>query len=335
MSIAIIGSLIGGIVLLFMFIVLSSYVLLWFQALVSGAPVGFVNIVLMRFRKVNPSVIVQSRIAAKKAGLEMDPSQLEAHFMAGGNVIRVIQSLIAADKADIPLNFQKACSIDLAGRDVLDAVRTSVNPKVIDVPNPNLGKQTIDAVAKDGIQLLVRARVTVRSKIERIIGGATEETIIARVGEGIVTTIGSAKNHKEVLENPDMISRVVLEKGLDSGTAYEILSIDIADIDIGKNIGAELQATQAEADKKVAQAKAEERRAFAISREQEMKAQVVENQARVVLAEAEIPKAIAQALREGNLGVMDLYRLKNIDSDTQMRKAIAGDDDGEIGPLSN
>lgn len=335
MSIAIIGSLIGGIVLLFMFIVLSSYVLLWFQALVSGAPVGFVNIVLMRFRKVNPSVIVQSRIAAKKAGLEMDPSQLEAHFMAGGNVIRVIQSLIAADKADIPLNFQKACSIDLAGRDVLDAVKTSVNPKVIDVPNPNLGKQTIDAVAKDGIQLLVRARVTVRSKIERIIGGATEETIIARVGEGIVTTIGSAKNHKEVLENPDMISRVVLEKGLDSGTAYEILSIDIADIDIGKNIGAELQATQAEADKKVAQAKAEERRAFAISREQEMKAQVVENQARVVLAEAEIPKAIAQALREGNLGVMDLYRLKNIDSDTQMRKAIAGDDDGEIGPLSN
>ncbi|MDP6110720.1 MAG: flotillin-like protein FloA [Planctomycetota bacterium] len=331
----IIGSVIGGLILLFLFVVLSSYVLLWFQALVSGAPVGFVNIVLMRFRKVNPSVIVQSRIAGKKAGLEMDPSLLEAHFMAGGNVIRVVQSLIAADKADIPLNFQKACSIDLAGRDVLDAVKTSVNPKVIDVPNPNLGKQTIDAVAKDGIQLLVRARVTVRSKIERIIGGATEETIIARVGEGIVTTIGSAKNHKEVLENPDMISRVVLEKGLDSGTAYEILSIDIADIDIGKNIGAELQATQAEADKKVAQAKAEERRAFAISREQEMKASVVENQARVVLAEADVPKAMAQALREGNLGVMEMYRLKNIESDTQMRNAIAGEDDDEITPVSN
>jgi uncharacterized protein YqfA (UPF0365 family) len=334
MSIAIIASLIGGIVLLFLFVVLSSYVLLWFQALVSGAPVGFVNIVLMRFRKVNPSVIVQSRIAAKKAGLDVDPDHLEAHFMAGGNVIRIVQSLIAADKADIPLNFQKACSIDLAGRDVLDAVKTSVNPKVIDVPNTNLGKTTIDAVAKDGIQLLVRARVTVRSKIDRIIGGATEETIIARVGEGIVTTIGSAKNHKAVLENPDMISRLVLEKGLDSGTAYEILSIDIADIDIGKNIGAQLQATQAEADKKVAQAKAEERRAFAISREQEMKAAVVENQARVVLAEADVPKALAQALREGNLGVMEMYRLKNIDADTQMRNTIAGEGDDEIAQLT-
>ena len=322
-AIAIVACIIG----FFLFAVLSSYVFLWFQAWVSGAPVNFIDIVLMRFRKVNPSVIVQSRIAAKKAGLEMEARLLEAHYMAGGNVIRVVQSLIAADKADIPLDFQKACSIDLAGRDVLDAVKTSVNPKVIDVPNTNLGKQTVDAVAKDGIQLQVRARVTVRSKIERIIGGATEETIIARVGEGIVTTIGSAGNHKQVLENPDVISKTVLEKGLDSGTAYEILSIDIADIDIGKNVGAVLQTDQAEADKKVAQAKAEERRAMAMAQEQEMKAKVVENRAAVVLAEAEVPKAMAQALREGNLGVMDLYRLKNIDADTDMRQSIAGEDD--------
>ncbi|MBI2193793.1 MAG: flotillin-like protein FloA [Planctomycetes bacterium] len=311
-----------GIGALIFFLVFSSYFLLWFQARVSGASVSFIDIVLMRFRKVNPSVIVQSRIAGKKAGLEIGSRDLEAHYMAGGNVIRVVQSLIAADKAAIPLTFQKACSIDLAGRDVLDAVRTSVNPKVIDVPNPNLGRHTIDAVAKDGIQLQVRCRVTVRSKIERIIGGATEETIIARVGEGIVTTIGSSESHKVVLENPDRISKTVLSKGLDAGTAYEILSIDIADIDVGKNIGAGLQADQAEADKRVAQAKAEERRAMAVAREQEMRAQVVENRSHVVLAEAEIPKAVAQALREGNLGVMDHYRLRNIDSDTQMRSAI-------------
>ena len=315
-----------GIVGLFLFAVLGSYFFLWLQAWVSGAPVSLVDIVLMRFRKVDPRVIVQSRIAAKKAGLDLATGLLEAHYMAGGNVIRVTQSLIASDKADIPLNFAKACSIDLAGRDVLDAVKTSVNPKVIDVPNPNLGKQTIDAVAKDGIQLQVRARVTVRSKIERIIGGATEETIVARVGEGIVTTIGSAAHHKAVLENPDQISKTVLAKGLDSGTAYEILSIDIADIDIGKNVGAVLQTDQAEADKMVAQAKAEERRAMAMAREQEMKASVMENRAKVVLAEAEVPKAIAQALREGNMGIMDYYRLKNIDSDTQMRSAIAGGD---------
>jgi len=315
-----------GIVGLFLFAVLGSYFFLWLQAWVSGAPVNLVDIVLMRFRKVDPRVIVQSRIAAKKSGLDLATDLLEAHYMAGGNVIRVTQSLIASDKADIPLNFAKACSIDLAGRDVLDAVKTSVNPKVIDVPNPNLGKQTIDAVAKDGIQLQVRARVTVRSKIERIIGGATEETIVARVGEGIVTTIGSAAHHKAVLENPDQISKTVLAKGLDSGTAYEILSIDIADIDIGKNVGAVLQTDQAEADKMVAQAKAEERRAMAMAREQEMKASVMENRAKVVLAEAEVPKAIAQALREGNMGIMDYYRLKNIDSDTQMRSAIAGGD---------
>lgn len=316
-----VGIIIGIFVLIFA-LVFSNYFLLWFQARISGAPVNFIDILLMRFRKVNPNVIVQSRIAGKKAGLEIGSRDLEAHYMAGGNVIRVVQSLIAADKAGIPLTFQKGCSIDLAGRDVLDAVRTSVNPKVIDVPNPSAGRTTIDAVAKDGIQLQVRARVTVRSKIERIIGGATEETIIARVGEGIVTTIGSSETHKVVLESPDRISKTVLAKGLDAGTSYEILSIDIADIDVGKNVGAGLQADQAEADKRVAQAKAEERRAMAVAREQEMLAHVVENRALVVLAEAEIPKAMAQAFREGNLGVMDYYRLRNIDSDTQMRSAI-------------
>lgn len=316
-----------GIPGLILFFFLFNYVNLWFQAVVSGARVRFIDIVLMRFRKVNPNTIVQSRIAAKKAGIELPTAMLEAHYMAGGNVIRVIQALIAADKAAIKLNVDQACSIDLAGRDVLEAVKTSVNPKVIDVPNPTLGRETIDAVAKDGIQLRVRARVTVRSKLERLIGGATEETIIARVGEGIVTTIGSSDTHKMVIENPDRISKVVLAKGLDSGTAYEILSIDIADIDVGKNVGAGLQTDQAEADKNVAQAKAEERRAMALAKEQENKAEVIENKAKVVLAEAEIPKAIAQAMREGNLGIMDFYKLKNIDSDTQMRTAIAGTDE--------
>ena len=316
-----------GIPGLILFFFLFNYVNLWFQAVVSGARVRFIDIVLMRFRKVNPNTIVQSRIAAKKAGIELPTAMLEAHYMAGGNVIRVIQALIAADKAAIKLNVDQACSIDLAGRDVLEAVKTSVNPKVIDVPNPALGRETIDAVAKDGIQLRVRARVTVRSKLERLIGGATEETIIARVGEGIVTTIGSSDTHKMVIENPDRISKVVLAKGLDSGTAYEILSIDIADIDVGKNVGAGLQTDKAEADKNVAQAKAEERRAMALAKEQENKAEVIENKAKVVLAEAEIPKAIAQAMREGNLGIMDFYKLKNIDSDTQMRTAIAGTDE--------
>lgn len=326
-AIVIILLIVVGIPGLILFFFLFNYVNLWFQAVVSGARVRFIDIVLMRFRKVNPNTIVQSRIAAKKAGIELPTAMLEAHYMAGGNVIRVIQALIAADKAAIKLNVDQACSIDLAGRDVLEAVKTSVNPKVIDVPNPTLGRETIDAVAKDGIQLRVRARVTVRSKLERLIGGATEETIIARVGEGIVTTIGSSDTHKMVIENPDRISKVVLAKGLDSGTAYEILSIDIADIDVGKNVGAGLQTDQAEADKNVAQAKAEERRAMALAKEQENKAEVIENKAKVVLAEAEIPKAIAQAMREGNLGIMDFYKLKNIDSDTQMRTAIAGTDE--------
>jgi uncharacterized protein YqfA (UPF0365 family) len=258
-----------------------------------------------------------------KAGLDYDTPQLEAHYLARGNVPNVIRALIAADKAKIELGFDRACAIDLAGRDVLDAVRTSVNPKVIDCPDPAKGRQTIDAVAMDGIQLKAKARVTVRANIERLVGGATEETIIARVGEGIVTTIGSAVTHKKVLENPDSISKGVLAKGLDSGTAFEILSIDIADIDVGENIGAKLQTDQAEADKRVAQAEAEKRKAMAIAREQEMTALVEENRAKVVLAEAEIPKAISQAFREGNLGIMDYYHLKNIQADTEMRTSIS------------
>jgi uncharacterized protein YqfA (UPF0365 family) len=277
----------------------------------------------MTFRRVNARIIVDSRIMAKKAGLDYDTPQLEAHYLARGNVPNVIRALIAADKAKIELGFDRACAIDLAGRDVLDAVRTSVNPKVIDCPDPTKGRQTIDAVAMDGIQLKAKARVTVRANIERLVGGATEETIIARVGEGIVTTIGSAITHKKVLENPDSISKGVLAKGLDSGTAFEILSIDIADIDVGDNIGAKLQADQAEADKIVAQAEAEKRRAMAVARAQEMTALVEENRAKVVLAEAEVPKAISQAFREGNLGIMDYYHLKNIQADTEMRTSIS------------
>jgi uncharacterized protein YqfA (UPF0365 family) len=277
----------------------------------------------MTFRRVNARIIVDSRIMAKKAGLDYDTPQLEAHYLARGNVPNVTRALIAADKAKIELGFDRACAIDLAGRDVLDAVKTSVNPKVIDCPDPTKGRQTIDAVAMDGIQLKAKARVTVRANIERLVGGATEETIIARVGEGIVTTIGSAETHKKVLENPDSISKGVLAKGLDSGTAFEILSIDIADIDVGDNIGAKLQADQAEADKRVAQAEAEKRRAMAVARAQEMTALVEENRAKVVLAEAEIPKAISQAFREGNLGIMDYYHLKNIQADTEMRTSIS------------
>jgi uncharacterized protein YqfA (UPF0365 family) len=277
----------------------------------------------MTFRRVNARVIVESRIMAKKAGLDYETPLLEAHYLARGNVQNVVRALIAADKAKIDLGFDRACAIDLAGRDVLDAVKTSVNPKVIDCPDPSKGRQTIDAVAMDGIQLKAKARVTVRANIERLVGGATEETIIARVGEGIVTTIGSAETHKMVLENPDSISKRVLEKGLDSGTAFEILSIDIADIDVGDNIGAKLQSDQAEADKIVAQAEAEKRRAMAVAREQEMKALVVENRSKVVLAEAEVPKAISQAFREGNLGIMDYYHLKNIQADTEMRTTIS------------
>lgn len=298
---------------------------LWFRALLSGASVGMSKLIGMWLRHVKPAVIVDARIMLSKAGIEIDSDLLETHFLARGNVTRVSQALVAANKASIPLPFQRAAAIDLAGRDVLEAVKTSVNPKVIDCPDPAKGKSAIDAVAKDGIQLQVKARVTVRANIERLVGGATEETIIARVGEGIVTTIGSSESYKAVLENPDLISRRVLEKGLDAGTAFEILSIDIADIDVGANIGAKLQADQAEADKRRFQAEAEKRRAAAQAQEQEMLARVQENRAKVVLAEAEVPLAVAEAFRKGNLGVMDYYRLNNIQADTDMRKSIGGE----------
>jgi uncharacterized protein YqfA (UPF0365 family) len=301
-------------IVLFFFV--GSAISLWIQALVSGAHVGLLNIVFMRFRKVPPKLIVVSKIMAAKAGLEVSTDELESHFLAGGNVSRVIQALIAADKAKIELPFNRSAAIDLAGRDVLEAVQMSVNPKVIETPK-------IAAMAKDGIQLQAISRVTVRANLDRLVGGAGVETILARVGEGIVTTIGSAESHKHVLENPDLISKRVLEKGLDSGTAFEILSIDIADVDVGKNIGAELETDRAEADKKIAQAKAEERRAMAFAREQEMKAQVVEMRAKVVEAEAQIPLAMAEAFRKGNLGIMDYYRMKNIMADTDMREKIA------------
>jgi len=298
---------------------------LWFRALISGAPVGVLRLIGMWLRHVSPSTIVDSRIMLTKAGIPLDTDVLETHYLARGNVLKVCMALVAANKANIPLNFQRASAIDLAGRDVLDAVKTSVNPKVIDCPDPAKGRLTIDAVAKDGIQLKAKARVTVRANIERLVGGATEETIIARVGEGIVTTIGSALLYKDVLENPDKISKTVLGKGLDAGTAFEILSIDIADIDVGENVGAKLQADQAEADKRRFQAEAEKRRAAARAREQEMLALVQENRAKVVLAESEIPKAISEAFRKGNLGIMDYYRMRNIQADTDMRKGISGE----------
>lgn len=289
---------------------------LWISALAAGVKIGIMTLVGMRLRRVVPIRIVGPLIKAEKAGLQIGVNKLEAHYLAGGNVDRVIDALIAAERANIPLPFERAAAIDLAGRNVLEAVQMSVNPKVIETPS-------IAAVAKDGIEVKVKARVTVRANIERLVGGAGEETIIARVGEGIVTTVGSAVSHKEVLENPDLISRTVLEKGLDAGTAYEILSIDIADVDVGRNIGATLQTDQAEADKEIAQAKAEERRAMAVAREQEMKAAVQEMRAKVVEAEAEVPKALAQALREGKLGVMDYFNMKNIVADTDMREAIS------------
>jgi len=278
----------------------------------------------MWIRKVSPAVIVDSRIMLKKAGIPLDTDLLETHYLARGNVLRVSMALVAANKANIPLSFQRAAAIDLAGRDVLDAVKTSVNPKVIDCPDPKKGRQTIDAVAKDGIQLIAKARVTVRANIRQLVGGAGEETVLARVGEGIVSSIGSADSHKAVLENPDSISKVVLEKGLDAGTAFEILSIDIADVDIGKNIGATLQMDQAQADKNIAQAKAEERRAMAVALEQEMVAKAQEARAKVIEAEVEIPLAMADAFRQGNLGIMDYYKFQNIQADTDMRESISG-----------
>jgi uncharacterized protein YqfA (UPF0365 family) len=313
----------AAIVVLIFFVIVLTFFKLYIKALLSGARVSLVSLVAMRLRNVNPNVIVDSRINAVKAGLNVSTNELEAHYLAGGNVVRVVQALIAANKANIDLNFQRATAIDLAGRDILDAVQTSVNPKVIDCPDPRQGQPTVAAVAMDGIQLKAKARVTVRTNINSLVGGATEETIIARVGEGIVTTIGSSPTHKQVLENPDRISKVVLQRGLDAGTAFEILSIDIADVDVGENIGAQLQIKQAEADKQIAQARAEERRAMAYAREQEMRAQVIEMRARVVEAEAEVPRAMAEAFRSGNLGIMDYYKMKNVMADTSMRESIS------------
>ena len=291
-------------------------VALWFQALLSGVYVSLIQLVLMRWRGVNPRTIVMALITGTKAGLTLKANELEAHYLARGNVTKVVRALISANKANIPLDFKMASAIDLAGRDVLEAVQMSVNPKVIDTP-------PVTAVAKDGIQLIAKARVTVRANIKQLVGGAGEETILARVGEGIVSSIGSSESHKSVLENPDSISKLVLTKGLDAGTAYEILSIDIADIDVGKNIGAVLQMDQADADKNIAQARAEERRAMAVAQEQEMKAKAQEARARVIEAEAQVPLAMAEAFRSGNLGIMDYYRMKNIQADTEMRENIA------------
>jgi len=320
---------------LILVIVLANFFGIWLRAKVADAPVSFGRLIGMRLRKVPLGLIVDSRITALKAGLHADTDALEAHYLAGGNVNQVILALIASDKAGITLDYNRACAIDLAvkgtNRTVLEAVRTSINPKVIDCPNPATGKQSIDAVARDGIGVKVRARVTVRSNLDRFVGGATEETIIARVGEGIVTSIGSAPSYKNVLENPDNISKVVLEKGLDSGTAFEILSVDIADVDIGENVGAKLQAEQAEADKVVAQAKAEMRRAAAVATEQEMKARTQEMRAKVVAAEAEVPLAMAEAFRSGNLGIMDYMKMKNITADTAMRDAISGTEKASSG----
>ena len=288
---------------------------LWISSMEAGVDVGIFNLIGMRLRRVPASQIVLPLVKANKAGLGVNVNQLEAHYLAGGNVDRVIDALIAAQRAEIPLTFERACAIDLAGRDVLEAVQMSVNPKVIETP-------LVSAVAKNGIELKVKARVTVRANIDRLVGGAGEATIIARVGEGIVTSVGSSQDHSEVLENPDHISKTVLAKGLDAGTAFEILSIDIADVDVGRNIGAELLTDQAEADKRIAQARAEERRAMAVAKEQEMKAAVQEMQAKVVEAQSEVPKALAKALETGNLGVMDYYRMNNIIADTKMREVI-------------
>jgi uncharacterized protein YqfA (UPF0365 family) len=315
----------GLLVVFVLLIIFLKFFKLWIQAYFSGANISIFDLVGMWLRKVDSSAIVQTKIALVQAGLPAETKDLEAHFLAGGNVRAVARAMIAADRARIPLDFRTAAAIDLAGRDVVDAIQTSVNPKVIDCPDPARDKrEAVAAVAKNGIQVLARARVTVRTNLSQLVGGATEETIIARVGEGIVSAIGSADTHKQVLENPDRISKAVLAKALDAGTAFSILSIDIADVDIGENIGARLQADQAEADKRVAQAKAEERRALAVAREQEMQAAVVENRAKVVLAEAEIPMALSGALREGRMGVMDYYNLKNLQADTDMRKSLGG-----------
>ncbi len=316
-----------GLVILVVLLIIAQFFRLWLQAYMSNADVTMFELVGMRLRKVDASAIVLVKIQLVKAGIhEISTPDLESHFLAGGRVYNVARAMIAANRAAIDLDWKKSCAIDLAGRDIVDAVNTSVNPKVIDVPNPDHGKTTIDAVAIDGIQLKAKARVTVRTNIQQLIGGATEDTIIARVGEGIVSAIGSGETYKEVLENPDRISKAVLSKGLDAGTAFEILSIDIADVDVGENIGAKLQADQAEADKRRFQAEAEKRRAMAIALAAENKATIEENRAKVVLAEAEVPKAMAESFRSGNLGIMDYYRMKNIQADTGMRDSIGKDE---------
>ncbi|HSL72058.1 MAG TPA: flotillin-like protein FloA [Longimicrobiales bacterium] len=311
--------LLAAAVIAIMFILWAVPVRLWIEAVFAGVQVRIRDLIGMRLRKVSPASVVRPLIAATKAGLKLNTGELEAHFLAGGHVDRVVKALISADKANLGISFKQAAAIDLAGRDVLEAVKVSVNPKVIDTPR-------VAAMAKDGIQMIATARVTIRANINRLVGGAGEDTILARVGEGIVSTIGSSNSHKAVLENPDNISKTVLAKGLDAGTAFEILSIDIADVDVGKNIGAELQTDQAEADKRIAQAKAEERRAMAVAHEQEMKARVQEMRALVVQAEAQIPLAISEAFRSGNLGIMDYARWRNIGADTEMRQSIAGGD---------
>lgn len=327
LNFTVIGLIVLAIIVLVVVGVFLSFFSVWLRAALAGAYVGIPNLVAMRLRQVPYGMIVDARITAKKAGIDMSTDDLEAHYLAGGNVIPTVQALIAAMKAGIPLDFARAGAIDLAtkgsGKSVGEAVRTSVDPKVIDCPNPSQGRATIDGVAKDGIQVKVRARVTVRSNLDRFVGGAKEETIIARVGEGIVTTIGSASSYKAVLESPDAISKTVLQRGLDVGTAFEILSIDIADVDVGENVGAQLQEAQAEANKNMAQAQAEIRRAAAVALEQEMRARVEEMQAKVVEAQAQVPLAMAEAFRQGHLGVMDYQRYMNIQADTDMRKSIA------------
>lgn len=322
-----------AVILILLLIVLLSFFNVWLRALLAGAPVSMFTLIAMRLRSVPFALVVDARITASKAGIDISVSQIEAHYLAEGNIIHTVQALIAADKAGIALGWDRACAIDLAtkgtNKSVIEAVRTSINPKVIDCPNPESGRRTIDGVAKDGIQVKAKARVTVRSNLDRYVGSAQEETIIARVGEGIVTTIGSADTYKTVLESPDSISKVVLQRGLDVGTAFEILSIDIADVDVGDNVGAKLQVAQAEANKNMAQAQAEIRRAAAVALEQEMKAKVQEMQAKLVEAQAQVPLAIADALRSGNLGVMDYYRLNNIQADTEMRETLAKDEDSK------
>src|SRR6059058_4057615 len=329
-SLYLVGFAVVAVIAFIFVVILFNFLGLWLRARIANAPVAIGKMIGMRLRRVPVGMIVDNRITAVKAGIEIPSDPLEAHYLAGGDVGQVILALIAADKAGIALDFNRACAIDLAtkgtGKTVLEAVRTSINPKVIDVPNPSMGRTTIDGVAKDGIGVKVKARVTVRSHLDRFVGGATEETIIARVGEGIVSSIGSADSYKDFLENPDRISKTVLAKGLDSGTAFEILSIDIADVDVGENIGAKLQAEQADADKRVAQAKAEVRRAAAVAAEQEMRARTQEMRAKVVEAEAQVPEAMAHAFRAGHLGIMDYYRMKNVQADTSMRESIAGTD---------